>query len=73
MKCWFSRESAPLLTNQLFDAVRARLNPKKTIQRKLNDEFPLRGVVRCATYGKLLTGGWIKGRPERYPLLEYSS
>ena len=40
MKCWFSRESAPLLTNQPFDAVRARLNPKKTIQRKLNDDFP---------------------------------
>ena len=40
MKCWFSRESAPLLTNQLFDAVQVALNPKKTIQRKLNDEFP---------------------------------
>ncbi|MGB8479137.1 MAG: zinc ribbon domain-containing protein [Acidobacteriaceae bacterium] len=33
----------------------------------MNDDFPLRGVVRCAICGKLLTAGWAKGRSERYP------
>jgi hypothetical protein len=57
----------PLISDQLFDAVQAPLNPKKTLQRKLNDNCPLRGVVRCATRGKLLTAGWAGGRSERYP------
>lgn len=55
-----------LISDQLFDAVQARLKPKTTVQRKLNDDFPLRGVVRCATCGNRLTAGWVKGRSERY-------
>jgi hypothetical protein len=30
-------------------------------------DFPLKGLVRCATCGKTLTASWSKGRNGRYP------
>jgi hypothetical protein len=57
----------PLVSDELFQAVQDRLNGNGTPHKKLSDEFPLRGLVRCSGCGRLLTAGWVKGRKERYP------
>jgi DNA invertase Pin-like site-specific DNA recombinase len=57
----------PLITQELFDAVQDHLNAKAGPHTKLNEEFPLRGVVKCAACNKPLTAGWAKGRRESYP------
>ena len=56
----------PLISSELFQAVQERLNGKSRPHKKLNEEFPLRGVVRCAKCGASLTAGWVKGRNQRY-------
>ena len=56
-----------IVSNELFDSVQARLKSKGTPHKRLNEDFPLRGVIRCATCGKFLTAGWAKGRTKRYP------
>jgi hypothetical protein len=56
----------PLISDELFQTVQARLKSKGTTHKKVNQDFPLRGVVRCATYGKLLTAAWVKGRNKLY-------
>jgi site-specific DNA recombinase len=57
----------PLVSDELFRSVQDRLNGKARPHKKLNEDFPLRGVVRCAKCGKPLTAGWVKGRKELYP------
>ncbi len=60
----------PIISQELFDAVQDALDgkaPTPVVRKKLNDDFPLRGFVRCASCDKKLTAGWVKGRPkERY-------
>jgi hypothetical protein len=56
----------PLVSNELFQAVQDRLNGKSRPHKKLNEDFPLRGVIRCAKCGGHLTAGWAKGRTLRY-------
>ena len=56
----------PIISEELFDAVQKRLKGKGSSHKQLNEDFPLRGVARCAKCGKLLTGGWVKGRSDRY-------
>lgn len=57
----------PLVSKELFDEVQLRLNKKAgLVHKKLNEDFPLRGIVRCAKCGKPLTAGWAKGRTNRY-------
>lgn len=59
----------PLVSQALFDAVQDALDGKETApvaHKKLNDDFPLKGFVRCAACDKKLTAGWPKGRKERY-------
>jgi site-specific DNA recombinase len=57
----------PLITDVLFQAVQERIDSKGVPHKKLNDDFPLRGVVRCAKCTRPLTAGWAKGRNDRYP------
>jgi site-specific DNA recombinase len=56
-----------IVSNDLFQAVQDRLNGKSSPHKRLSEEFPLRGFVRCAKCGKNLTAGYVKGRKERYP------
>jgi site-specific DNA recombinase len=55
-----------IISEELFNDVQKRLKTKGTSHKKLNEDFPLRGVIRCATCGKLLTAGWAKGRSKHY-------
>jgi site-specific DNA recombinase len=60
----------PLVSQDLFDAVQDALDgkaPTHVMRKKLNDDFPLKGFVRCTSCDKKLTAGWPKGRKERYP------
>lgn len=61
----------PLVSQALFDAVQDALDGKNgtapVIHKKINEEFPLKGFVLCASCGKKLTGGFVKGRKEKYP------
>lgn len=58
----------PLISDELFQAVQNRLNGKSRPHKKVNEDFPLRGVVRCADCGTHITAGWAVGRARRrYP------
>ncbi|MGB8785666.1 MAG: recombinase family protein, partial [Terriglobales bacterium] len=60
----------PIISQELFDAVQDSLDGKEAthvIRKKLNDDFPLKGFVRCTGCDKKLTAGWPKGRKEKYP------
>jgi len=61
-----------LISQSLFDEVQDALNGKKTspaLHKKINPEFPLKGFVLCASCGKKLTAGFVKGRKgEKYAL-----
>ncbi len=56
-----------LVSEELFEKVGEKLNGKSTPHKRLNEDFPLRGFIRCAACGKGLTAGWVKGRTELYP------
>ena len=59
----------PIVTQGLFDAVQDALDGKDAppvVHKKLNDDFPLKGSVRCTSCDKKLTAGWVKGRKEKY-------
>jgi site-specific DNA recombinase len=59
----------PIVTQELFDAVQDALDGKAetpVIRKKVNEDFPLRGFVRCTGCDKKLTSGWAKGRKEKY-------
>jgi DNA invertase Pin-like site-specific DNA recombinase len=59
----------PIISQELFDAVQDALDGKATspiVRKKLNEDFPLRGFVRCVGCDKKLTAGWAKGRKEKY-------
>lgn len=65
----------PLVSQDLFDAVQDALNGKTAtgapappvVHKKVNDDFPPKGFVKCAGCEKKLTAGWAKGRKESYP------
>ena len=57
----------PIISEDLFESVQARLNGKSRPHKKLNADFPLRGVIRCAKCGNLLTAGCPRGRKKTYP------
>src|ERR1017187_2185548 len=57
----------PLVSDELFQTVQDRLNGKARPHKRLNEDFPLRGVVRCAKCAATLTAGWVRGRSRRYP------
>jgi DNA invertase Pin-like site-specific DNA recombinase len=58
-----------LVTQELFDRVQDVLDgrrPSVAPKRKLNAALPLKCLVRCENCGTPLTGGFAKGRNERY-------
>lgn len=60
---------APLVEQELFDAVQAVLSGKRAKlapRLRSNPDFPLRHFVKCGCCGKPLTASWSKGRKERY-------
>ena len=57
----------PLVSEELFRSVQERMNGKSRPHKKLNEDFPLRGVVRCAKCGNPLTAAWARGRNKLYP------
>lgn len=57
----------PLISDVTFQRVQDKINGKSRPHQRVNDDFPLRGVVLCGACGKNLTSGWVKGRKERYP------
>jgi site-specific DNA recombinase len=60
----------PLITQALFDNVQGALTGKTSapvMHKKVNPEFPLKGLVMCSGCGKKLTAGFVKGRKEKYP------
>src|SRR5262249_28604760 len=63
----FKGTHAPLISEELFQTVQARINGKSASHKSVNEDFPLRGFIKCAGCGKPLTAGWAKGRTEKYP------
>ena len=51
----------PLISEELFESVQTRLNAKSTPHVRSNEDFPLRGFIKC-TCGGALTAGWSKGK-----------
>ncbi len=61
----------PIVSQELFDAVQDALNGKAAppvVHKKLNNDFPLKGFIRCTGCNKKLTAGWAKGRKEKHAL-----
>jgi site-specific DNA recombinase len=59
----------PIVSQELFDLVQNVLDGKDAppvVHKKLNNDFPLKGFIRCTACDKKLTAGWVKGRKERY-------
>src|SRR5690606_32392332 len=56
----------PIITEEDWWKVQAQLSKPPKKQVKLSEDLPLRGVLRCAQCGKLLTGGASKGKFKYY-------
>ena len=58
-----------LISFETYQRVQQRLTEKaKTPARKdINEDFPLRGFVRCECCGNYMTSCWSKGRNGKYP------
>ena len=59
----------PIVSQELFDAVQDALDGKAAppvVHKKLNNDFPLKGFIRCTGCDKKLTAGWAKGRKAKY-------
>lgn len=56
-----------IVSDELFEAVQKLISGNGTPHKKLDEDFPLRGFVRCVACNKGLTSGWNKGRTEYYP------
>lgn len=60
----------PIITKALFDQVQDVLNNRRkkhhTTHKKLNENFPLKGFLRCPKCNKPLTGSTSKGRSKHY-------
>lgn len=64
-------QHAAIISDELFEAVQARIGGKATPHKRLNEDFPLRGSVLCASCKRPLTAGMAKGRNDRYPRYWY--
>ncbi|MBD3362693.1 hypothetical protein GF362_03165 [Candidatus Dojkabacteria bacterium] len=59
----------PIVTPKLFNIVQLILDGKAKklpIYKKINPDFPLRGVLRCAKCGNYLTSNWSQGKYKKY-------
>jgi site-specific DNA recombinase len=58
----------PLISQELFDRVQERLDGKtngSVPHKRVNEDFPLKGFIRCCSCNKNLTAGWSKGRNDK--------
>ena len=65
-----------IVDEKVFDQVQYILDGKRKkmpIYRKLNPDFPLRGVLKCSKCGKLLTASWAKENIGHYRCSECSN
>ncbi|MGJ8629406.1 MAG: recombinase family protein, partial [Sulfitobacter sp.] len=61
-----------IITWETFQRIQAKIeanNPTAQVKTKTED-FPLRGIIACATCNHPMTGYWAKGRNKRYPYYE---
>jgi site-specific DNA recombinase len=59
----------PLISFDMFNRIQDKLHgrEKAPARRDINEDFPLRGFVTCASCGQPYRGNWSKGRGGRYP------
>jgi site-specific DNA recombinase len=59
----------PLISYETYKKIQARLNgqAKAPVRKDINEDFPLRGFVACASCGNPMTSGWSRGRNGLYP------
>ncbi len=62
-------QNEPLISLATFQKIQSRMQEKAKIpaRKNLNEDFPLRGAVRCADCDNPLTACWTKGRSKHYP------
>jgi site-specific DNA recombinase len=58
----------PIVSEELFNAVQEALDGRNrsVSHKRVNEDFPLRGFVRCSHCEQTLTAGWSKGRHKKY-------
>ena len=57
-----------IVSKETFRRIQDRLEGRPAIpaRKDMNEDFPLRGAVACASCGYSLTGGWSKGKYKHY-------
>ena len=62
-------QNEPLISLETFQKIQQRMQekPKIPVRKDLNEDFPLRGAVRCSDCDNPLTACWTKGRSKHYP------
>lgn len=57
-----------IVSEELFATVQAVLQGRRfpVPHKRVSEDFPLRGFVRCAKCDRLMTAGWVKGRGKHY-------
>jgi hypothetical protein len=62
-------QNEPLISLATYQKIQQRMQEKAKIpaRKDLNEDFPLRSVVRCAECDNPLTACWTKGRNKHYP------
>lgn len=62
-------QNEPLISLETYQKIQMRMQEKAKIpaRKDLNEDFPLRGAVRCSDCDTPLTACWTKGRSKHYP------
>ena len=62
-------QNEPLISLETYQKIQLRMQekPKIAARKDLNEDFPLRGAVRCSDCDNPLTACWTKGRSKHYP------
>jgi len=58
----------PLISFETYQKIQERLNgkPKVPVRKDINEDFPLRGFIACASCGHPMTACWSRGRGGLY-------
>lgn len=62
-------QNEPLISLETYQKIQKRMQERVNIpaRKNLNEDFPLRGAVRCSDCDNPLTACWTKGRSKHYP------
>ena len=62
-------QNEPMISLATYQKIQMRMQekPKVPARKDLNEDFPMRGAVRCADCDSPLTACWTKGRSKHYP------